>query len=116
SSCAPPLSSSRCRFLPLPRTTPFPYTTLFRSPDPDEVQAVLAELNAGGDSSDPMSESALSTATGIRPGRLSALVKILAVDGALRRVEGGWVATGEPWHFDAPKWQELHRVREAEAD
>lgn len=85
-------------------------------PDPDQAQAVLAELNAAGNSPDPMSESALSTATGIRPGRLSALVKILAVDGALRRVEGGWVATGEPWHFDAPKWQELRRVREAEAD
>src|SRR5699024_3440838 len=94
-------------------------------PDPDQAQAVLAELNAGGNSPaeaapgeatshDPMSESALSTATGIRPGRLSALVKILAVDGALRRVEGGWVATGEPGHFDTPNWQELRRVREAE--
>ena len=65
---------------------------------------------------EPMSESALSSATGIRPGRLATLVKILAVDGAVRRVEGGWVGTGQPWHFDAPKWDELRSVRAAEAD
>ncbi|WP_147918994.1 RecQ family ATP-dependent DNA helicase [Ruania zhangjianzhongii] len=105
-------------------------------PDPEQADKVLTELGPrpggapGQDEADwaasaepepshglePMSETALSSATGIRPGRLSTLVKILAVDGAVRRVEGGWVGTGQPWHFDAPKWDELRSVRAAEAD
>ena len=97
-------------------------------PDPEQAETVLTELgraaeeDPGPDESgppagmEPVSETALSSATGIRPGRLSTLVKILAVDGAVRRVEGGWVGTGQPWHFDAPKWDELRSVRAAEAD
>lgn len=88
-------------------------------PDPDQAQRVLAEVNQPGTAEgwlEPVSETALSTATGIRPGRLATLVKILAVDGALRRVEGGWVGTGQEWHFDAAKWDELRSVRAAEAD
>lgn len=84
-------------------------------PDPEQAEKVLAELS-GDQAEEPVSETALSSATGIRPGRLSTLVKILAVDGAVRRVEGGWVGTGQPWHFDAPKWDELRSVRAAEAD
>ncbi|HLS64425.1 MAG TPA: DEAD/DEAH box helicase [Ruania sp.] len=106
-------------------------------PDPEQAQQVLAEVNqpAAADPEaatapppamgappeadswlEPVSETALSAATGIRPGRLGTLVKILAVDGALRRVEGGWVGTGQEWHFDAAKWDELRAVRAAEAD
>src|SRR5690625_1034749 len=91
-------------------------------PDPEQAQRVLAEVNqptgeqAPADWLEPVSETALSATTGIRPGRLGTLVKILAVDGALRRVEGGWVGTGQEWHFDAAKWDELRAVRAAEAD
>lgn len=97
-------------------------------PDPEQAEAVLTELGRGAGAEpgpdepgppavmEPISETVLSSATGIRPGRLSTLVKILAVDGAVRRVEGGWVGTGQPWHFDAPKWDELRSVRAAEAD
>lgn len=107
-------------------------------PDPEQAQQVLTEVNQptadpGPDAAnaaarvpgappgqegwlEPVSETALSAATGIRPGRLGTLVKILAVDGALRRVEGGWVGTGQEWHFDAAKWDELRAVRAAEAD
>jgi ATP-dependent DNA helicase RecQ len=40
----------------------------------------------------------------------------MAVDGAVERVSGGWVATGRPWYFDAEKWSALREVRTAEAD
>ena len=80
-------------------------------PDPDQVDQVLALIDA-----EPQSETAISTATGIRPGRLSTLLKILAVDEAVQRVSGGWLASGKGWTYDDRKWSELRRVRAAEAD
>lgn len=80
-------------------------------PDPDQVDRVLDQLTE-----QPMSEAAISTATGIRPGRLSTLLKIIAVDDAVQKVSGGWVPTGSGWTYDQAKWNELRRVRSAEAD
>jgi ATP-dependent DNA helicase RecQ len=80
-------------------------------PDPEQVDRVL-ELIVD----EPSSESAISTATGIRPGRLSTLLKIIAVDDAVQKVPGGWVSTGKGWTYDQRKWTELKRVRSAEAD
>jgi ATP-dependent DNA helicase RecQ len=80
-------------------------------PDPDQVDRVLDVISA-----EPQSESAISTATGIRPGRLSTLLKILATDDAVDKVSGGWLATGKGWTYDDRKWSELRRVRAAEAD
>ena len=41
------------------------------------------------------------------------MLKVLDVDGAVRRVRGGWVATGEPWAYDdrpvAPRRAGAHR-------
>ncbi|WP_230207682.1 DEAD/DEAH box helicase [Microlunatus sp. Gsoil 973] len=80
-------------------------------PDPDQVDRVLEVV---GD--EPQSEAAISTATGVRPGRLSTLLKILATDDAVDKVPGGWLATGKGWTYDDGKWSELRRVRAAEAD
>ncbi|QDP98131.1 ATP-dependent DNA helicase RecQ [Microlunatus elymi] len=80
-------------------------------PDPDQVDRVLELIT-----DEPLSESAISTATGIRPGRLSTLLKIIAVDDAVQKVTGGWVSTGKGWTYDQRKWAELRRVRSAEAD
>ncbi|UFU06217.1 RecQ family ATP-dependent DNA helicase [Ruania halotolerans] len=92
-------------------------------PDPEQVDQVLDVLGraAAGDPeagapAEVVSETALSTATGIRPGRLSTLLKIIAVDGVVERVRGGWVGTGRPWHYDEQKWAGLRKVRAAEAD
>ena len=38
------------------------------------------------------------------------MLKVLDVDGAVRRVRGGWLATGEPWVYDEAR---LRRVAEA---
>ncbi|WP_159618183.1 RecQ family ATP-dependent DNA helicase [Ruania rhizosphaerae] len=90
-------------------------------PDPEQVDRVLEVLarEGGVDESGSqlaVSESAISTATGIRPGRLATQLKILAVDGAVERVRGGWAASGRPWHFDEQKWSSLRQVRANEAD
>jgi ATP-dependent DNA helicase RecQ len=39
---------------------------------------------------------------------------VLDVDGAVRRVQGGWVATGEPWVYDAERYAKVAAVRAAE--
>ena len=39
---------------------------------------------------------------------------MLDVDGAVRRVQGGWVATGEPWTYDAERYARISAEREAE--
>src|SRR5215217_1485618 len=78
-----------------------------------EEQQVERILDALGDS--VQSLAGLEAATGIRRGRLEGLLKILAVDDAVRRESGGWAGTGRPWYFDAQKWNALRAVRAAEA-
>jgi ATP-dependent DNA helicase RecQ len=50
----------------------------------------------------------------VRRSRLELLLKVLAVDGAVERVQGGWRATGQPWVYDADRYGRVHRTREAE--
>ena len=83
------------------------------TPDPAVADRVLTALAADGG---PLSLPKLEEATGARRGRLEALLKILAVDGAVRRVGMGWEATGQPWVFDAARYAELGAARAVEAD
>lgn len=46
--------------------------------------------------------------------RLELVLKVLDVDGAVRRVKGGWVATGQPWTYDADRYGRLDAARQAE--
>ncbi|MET1005097.1 MAG: DEAD/DEAH box helicase [Propionibacteriaceae bacterium] len=80
-------------------------------PDEDQVERILDAVRSG-----PQSIPAIEAATGIRRGRVETLLKILAVDDAVVREQGGWSATGQPWYFDAAKWADLRAVRAAEAD
>ena len=82
------------------------------TPDPAVAQRVLATLNESGE---PLSLPKLEDSTGARRGRLESLLKILAVDGAVRRVGSGWEATGEPWVFDDERYAALGAARAAEA-
>jgi ATP-dependent DNA helicase RecQ len=82
-------------------------------PDPQNVEKVLGVL---ADADEPMSVVALESATGVRRSRLESLLKIVAVEGAVERVSGGWSATGEPYVYDQAKWAEIHAARAAEAD
>ena len=81
-------------------------------PDPDSARRVLALL--GPD--EPMSLPAIEAETGLRRGRLEALLKTLRVDGAVDRVGTGWVATGAEWHYDAERYGKIVAARRAEAD
>ena len=83
-------------------------------PDPDAARRVLALLP--GRDGPPVSLPAIEAETGLRRGRLDALLKTLRVDGAVDRVGTGWVGTGEPWDYDADKYRRVVAARRAEAD
>ena len=42
------------------------------------------------------------------------VLKVLDVDGAVRRVKGGWVGTGQPWEYDEPRYRKLDEARRRE--
>ncbi|MGW5513417.1 RecQ family ATP-dependent DNA helicase [Nocardia africana] len=74
------------------------------------VRSVLAAL----DHERPLSTVALEPLVELSRSRLEMVLKVLDVDGAVRRVRGGWLATGEPWTYDAERYERLDRAREAE--
>src|SRR3954447_1827476 len=83
-------------------------------PDPVNVAPVLDALE--GAAGEPTSVPALESATGLRRGRLESMLRVIAVDGAVERTQGGWIATGVPYVYDTEKWDGIRAVRKAEAD
>jgi ATP-dependent DNA helicase RecQ len=80
-------------------------------PGPGQVRQALEVL---GSSPGPMSTAALETRIELSRARLETMLKVLDVDGAVQRVKGGWIATGQPWHYDAERYARLNEVRRAE--
>ncbi|MEU5086038.1 RecQ family ATP-dependent DNA helicase [Streptomyces sp. NPDC021356] len=62
----------------------------------------------------PLSLPALEPLVELRRSRLEAMLKVLDVDGAVKRVKGGWISTGRPWAYDAERYDWVARQREAE--
>ncbi len=84
-------------------------------PDPDQVARLLAGLDSRGPA-EPASIPALEAETGLRRGRIELMLKQLAVDGAVERLESGWVRTGAPWNFAAEHYDGIVATRRREAD
>jgi ATP-dependent DNA helicase RecQ len=78
-------------------------------PPEEQVRTVLAAL-AGG----TLSTAALEPRVELRRTRLETMLKVLDVDGAVRRVQGGWTATGQPWAYDAARYAQVAADRAAE--
>ncbi|HSV66830.1 MAG TPA: DEAD/DEAH box helicase [Mycobacteriales bacterium] len=80
-------------------------------------RVVRTTLTALADAGGPLSTGRLETAVDLNRGRLEAMLKVLDVDGAVRRVRGGWQATGEPWVYDAERYARVaaERAREQRA-
>jgi ATP-dependent DNA helicase RecQ len=78
-------------------------------PDQERAERVIAAL---GDA--PVSTPALEAMVDIRRTPLELLLKVLDVDGAVRRVQGGWVATGQSWTYDAERYERIAAERLAE--
>jgi len=80
-------------------------------PPQEQVGRVLAALEA---SDRPLSTPALEGLVELRRARLELMLKVLDVDGAVRRVRGGWEATGVPWAYDSERYQRIAEARLAE--
>jgi ATP-dependent DNA helicase RecQ len=79
-------------------------------PSRDQVNAVLGALEAGG----PMSTGLLEEIANLSRSRLELMLKVLDVEGAVRRVTGGWERTDGPWTYDGDRHQRVAAARKAE--
>jgi ATP-dependent DNA helicase RecQ len=80
-------------------------------PPEARVRETLAALGAAGR---PLSVPALEAAVDLRRTRLETMLKVLDVDGAVKRVKGGWESTGQPWAYDTERYAWVARQRAAE--
>ena len=86
------------------------FASLAFPPEPT-VRAVLDALaEAGG----PLSTAALEPRVELGRSRLEMVLKVLDVDGAVRRVKGGWESTGESWTYDAERYERIAAERRRE--
>jgi ATP-dependent DNA helicase RecQ len=78
-------------------------------PSERQVRTALGALN-----DDPISTAALETQVDLSRSRLEAMLKVLDVDGAAKRVGRGWVTTGQEWVYDADRYARVAQVRQDE--
>jgi ATP-dependent DNA helicase RecQ len=78
-----------------------------REPLVRQTLEVLAERGT-------MSTAALESHVELGRTRLEQMLKVLDVDGAVRRVRGGWEATGRAWEYDADRYARVNEARERE--
>jgi ATP-dependent DNA helicase RecQ len=84
-------------------------TTAF--PPREQVAAVLGALEAAGG---PLSTALLEEVANLSRSRLELMLKVLDVDGAVRRVARGWERTDAPWSYDADRHARVAAARSAE--
>ncbi|WP_022908885.1 RecQ family ATP-dependent DNA helicase [Aestuariimicrobium kwangyangense] len=75
-----------------------------------------AVVGALADAGRPLSVAALEARVDLKRGPLELLLKVLAVDGAVENVTGGWTTTGHPWTYDAERYDRIAAARVAEQD
>jgi len=80
-------------------------------PREEQVRRTLEVLAEEGR---PLSTAALETYVDLNRNRLETMLKVLDVDGAVRRVRGGWEATGRPWAYDEERYRRVSEARELE--
>jgi ATP-dependent DNA helicase RecQ len=86
------------------------FTSLAFPPQPT-VERVLAAL---AEAPKPLSTMALEPLVDLKRSRLELLLKVLDADGAVKRVQGGWISTGQPWFYDQERYARITAAREAE--
>lgn len=89
------------------------YFAALSFPPEDHVRIALEILAANGT---PLSTQALEPRVDLSRGRLEHMLKVLDVDGAVRRVAGGWVATGATWSHDAERYERIAVARRTEQE
>jgi ATP-dependent DNA helicase RecQ len=84
-------------------------------PDPERVDAVLAELEVAGERGRSTRE--LMSVVNLGMSRIEAMLKILDVEGAIRRSGSRWVAIPDAdWSYDAERYRRITALRRAEQE
>ncbi|TRW85418.1 ATP-dependent DNA helicase RecQ [Mycolicibacterium sp. 018/SC-01/001] len=86
------------------------YFSSLAFPSEQLVRKVIGEL----DPERSLSTAALEPLVDLNRSRLEMVLKVLDVDGAVRRVKGGWVATGAAWEYDEARYRTLDEARRRE--
>jgi ATP-dependent DNA helicase RecQ len=77
-------------------------------------EALVRNVIGALDRERPQSTPALEPVVDLNRTRLEMVLKVLDVDGAVRRVKGGWLATGQPWEYDEARYRQLDEARRRE--
>jgi ATP-dependent DNA helicase RecQ len=80
-------------------------------PPRDQVAAVLGALESAGG---PMSTGLLEEVANLSRSRLELMLKVLDVEGAVRRAAKGWERTDTTWTYDAERHLRVAAARKAE--
>lgn len=80
-------------------------------PPEAQVRQTLSALEGAGR---PLSVPTLEAAVDLRRSRLESMLKVLDVDGAVKRVKGGWTATGADWVYDSERYAWVAKQRSTE--
>ncbi len=80
-------------------------------PNEARARAVIDALAGAGRA---LSTPALEALVDLRRTPLELLLKVLDVDGAVAKVQGGWLATGRAWSYDADRYERIAAERVAE--
>ncbi|MFF0524501.1 RecQ family ATP-dependent DNA helicase [Actinomadura nitritigenes] len=86
------------------------FASLAFPPEP-VVRTTLDVLDAADR---PLSTGALEPQVDLSRNRLEMMLKVLDVDGAVRRVKGGWTSTGLPWAYDRERYERVTAERRRE--
>jgi ATP-dependent DNA helicase RecQ len=70
-------------------------------PPEAQVRQTLSALAVAGR---PLSVPVLEAVVDLRRSRLETMLKVLDVDGAVKRVKGGWTATAADWVYDDERY------------
>ena len=77
-------------------------------------EAMVRHVIGALDADRPQSTAALEPQVDLNRSRLEMVLKVLDVDGAVRRVKGGWIGTGQPWEYDEDRYRALEQARNRE--
>ena len=83
-------------------------------PDQDQVERLLSAWERHED--DIASVPGLEAVSGLRRTKVELMLKQLAVDGVVERLEDGWRRTGAPYAYDAEHYAGIVATRRREAD
>ena len=87
------------------------YFSSLAFPDERRVHQVLDALARA---ERPLSTAALEPMVELSRSRLEMVLKVLDVDGAVRRVRSGWESTGQAWEYEAERYSRVSEARGAE--